>query len=319
MAAASTTEKPSGRDDGAEGAADESNLCKVPYDELLERSRRLQRAGFDGGIDTARLPDGGAKYRCLLDSILREIDRRKSEARAADDDKCERIVQSRHAESSVTISDFRSSFGIDEEAGADVSHLEIRSASTGRPKTLLDNDGSLCEEEYSCKPTTPTILSRKDSNIDSSTNMENVNAVDDGKDNSRTCKHPRTSLKRKGDSSPAFSTRLRSRKVEEVVLLDGDTCISDSAEKASSAWDAVKIYYPSWDNPSSVELSHDDIKCLEPESLLSSPILNFYIMYLLGSTPSISKLRGKYHIFNTYFFRKLEALTSKFSSHGQEK
>ncbi|KAL5226022.1 hypothetical protein ABZP36_012661 [Zizania latifolia] len=308
--AAASTEKPSGRDDGAEGAVDEPNLCKVPDDVLLERSRRMQR-GLDGGINTARLPDGGARYRCLLDGILREIDRRKVEARAADDDKRERIVQSRRAESSVTISDFRSSFGIDEEAGVDVSHLEIRSASTGRPKTLIDNDGSLCEEEYSCKPTTPTSLSRKDSNIDSSTNMENVNAVDDGKDNSRTCKHPQTSRKRKGDSSPAFSIRLRSRKVEEVVLLDGDTCISDSSAKASSAWDAVKIYYPSWDNPSSVELSHDDIKCLEPESLLSSPILNFYIMYLQGSTPSTSRLRGKYHIFNTYFFSKLEALTSK--------
>ncbi|KAG8075888.1 hypothetical protein GUJ93_ZPchr0006g40858 [Zizania palustris] len=90
--------------------------------------------------------------------------------------------------------------------------------------------------------------------------------------------------------------------VEEVVLPDdGDTCISNPAQKTSSAWD----------NPCSVELSHDDMKCLEPESLLSSNILNFYIMYLLGTTQSTSRLRDKCHIFNTYFFTKLEALTSK--------
>ncbi|KAL5200064.1 hypothetical protein ABZP36_021267 [Zizania latifolia] len=310
--AAASTEKPSGREDGAEGTVDEPDLRKLPSYVLLEKSRRMQR-GL--GIITARLPDGGARYRLRLDGILREIDRRKAEARAVeqDDVKSERIVQSRCAESSATISDFRSSFGIDEEAGIDVSHSEIRSTSTGEPKTLIDHEGSLCEEEHSCKPTMPSSLSRKDCHIDSSTDMENINAVDDGKDNGcyRTCKHSQTSRKRKGDSSPSFSMRLRPRKVEEVVLLDGDTCISNSAEKTSSAWDAMKIYYPSWDNPCSVELSHDDMKCVEPESLLSSTILNFYIMYLLGSTPSTSRLRGKYHIFNTYFFSKLEALTSK--------
>ncbi|KAK3129150.1 hypothetical protein QOZ80_6BG0472430 [Eleusine coracana subsp. coracana] len=53
------------------------------------------------------------------------------------------------------------------------------------------------------------------------------------------------------------------------------------------------------------------MKCLEPESLLSSPIMNFYIMYLQGATSSTVRPRAEYHIFNTYFFSKLEALTSK--------
>uniref|UniRef100_A0A0E0E227 Ubiquitin-like protease family profile domain-containing protein n=1 Tax=Oryza meridionalis TaxID=40149 RepID=A0A0E0E227_9ORYZ len=236
-----------GGEDGADGVGDDTELRRFSDVELLEKSRRIQ-GELSGGIER-RLKDRGAKFRRLLDAIVREIDRRKA---ATDDDRCARVVQSGCAESSVkqqavTISDFRSSFGIDEEAGVDVSRLET-SACIGDPKTSTDNEGILCEEEDSY-------------------------AADDGKDNgySRICKDVHTSRKRNGEFSPTFSMRLRSRKVvEEVVLLDGDTCISDSAEKTSSAWDT----------PNSIELSYSDMKCLEPESLLSSPILNFYIIFL---------------------------------------
>uniref|UniRef100_A0A0E0E225 Ubiquitin-like protease family profile domain-containing protein n=1 Tax=Oryza meridionalis TaxID=40149 RepID=A0A0E0E225_9ORYZ len=290
-----------GGEDGADGVGDDTELRRFSDVELLEKSRRIQ-GELSGGIER-RLKDRGAKFRRLLDAIVREIDRRKA---ATDDDRCARVVQSGCAESSVkqqavTISDFRSSFGIDEEAGVDVSRLET-SACIGDPKTSTDNEGILCEEEDSCKCKPST--SQKASYVDRSTYMENIDAADDGKDNgySRICKDVHTSRKRNGEFSPTFSMRLRSRKVvEEVVLLDGDTCISDSAEKTSSAWDT----------PNSIELSYSDMKCLEPESLLSSPILNFYIMYLMGQMPSTSRLGGKYHIFNTYFFSKLEALTSK--------
>ncbi|KAF8779286.1 hypothetical protein HU200_002967 [Digitaria exilis] len=75
--------------------------------------------------------------------------------------------------------------------------------------------------------------------------------------------------------------------------------------------DAKKLYYPSREHPNSIEISSDDIRCLQPESLLSSPIMNFYIMYLQGPMSLIVRPRGEYHIFNTYFFSKLEAMTSK--------
>uniref|UniRef100_A0A0D9WQ26 Ubiquitin-like protease family profile domain-containing protein n=1 Tax=Leersia perrieri TaxID=77586 RepID=A0A0D9WQ26_9ORYZ len=300
MARASTG-RPSDGDDGADGAGDESELRKLRFEELEEKSRRIQST-LNAGIGRS-LPDGGANFRRSLDAVKREIDRRrKAVERATDDDKRERIVQSRHAESSVkqpevTILDFRSSFGIDEEAGIGASQLQT-SASTGDPKTLIDNEGVLWEEEHSCKPSMPQKVSSVDC-----TDIENIDAADDSKDNgySMIRKDVHTSRKRKGELSPAFSMRLRSRKVEEVVLLDGDTSISDSAEKTSSAWDT----------PNSIELSHADIKCLEPESLLSSNILNFYIMYLLGQMPSTSRLGDNYHIFNTYFFSKLESLASK--------
>uniref|UniRef100_A0A453RGJ8 Ubiquitin-like protease family profile domain-containing protein n=2 Tax=Aegilops tauschii subsp. strangulata TaxID=200361 RepID=A0A453RGJ8_AEGTS len=197
-----------------------------------------------------------------------------------------------------------------EPSGIDV---EITSICPGKTKTPVENKGKSYEVSESCKtnaqPTPPKVLC-----IDNSIDVENMSSDDDFKDNGdiRTRENASTpSRKRKGDDSVNFSMRLRPRKAQEVVLLDADAHHSESAEKPTTKRDAMKIYYPSSEHSNSIELSHDDIKCLEPESLLSSTIMNFYIMYLQGPMSSISTQRGKYHIFNTYFFKKLEALKSK--------
>uniref|UniRef100_A0A0A9DEJ5 Uncharacterized protein n=1 Tax=Arundo donax TaxID=35708 RepID=A0A0A9DEJ5_ARUDO len=39
--------------------------------------------------------------------------------------------------------------------------------------------------------------------------------------------------------------------------------------------DEVKIYYPSRTDPEAVELTYSDMKCLEPEEYLKSPVINF--------------------------------------------
>jgi len=102
------------------------------------------------------------------------------------------------------------------------------------------------------------------------------------------------------------STSSRGKNVQ-VVLLDTDTSIER---------DGVKVHYPSRGHDDSIELSNEDLSCLESESQLSSPIMNFYISgpvqvtmtsrrYLWEQMPSISRIRGNYHIFNTYFFNKL--------------
>jgi len=97
------------------------------------------------------------------------------------------------------------------------------------------------------------------------------------------------------------STSSRGKNVQ-VVLLDTDTSIER---------DGVKVHYPSRGHDDSIELSNEDLSCLESESQLSSPIMNFYIRYLWEQMPSISRIRGNYHIFNTYFFNKLEDFASK--------
>ncbi|XBI37286.1 hypothetical protein VPH35_122642 [Triticum aestivum] len=311
MATASSEPLPSGEEgDEDAGARIDDDLRGMSDQALKERFKRLQ----DGlnkfpGV----LPDGGKKYRRSLRAVRGELDRRtrlasdsaslrprprppRPQGRLGEPDgnRGERMIQSSCAEPS----------GID---------VEITSICPGKTKTPVENKGKSYEVSESCKtnaqPMPPKVLC-----IDNSIDVENMSSDDDFKDNDdiRIRENASTpSRKRKGDDSVNFSMRLRPRKAQEVVLLDADAHHSESAEKPTTKRDAMKIYYPSSEHSNSIELSHDDIKCLEPESLLSSTIMNFYIMYLQGPMSSISTQRGKYHIFNTYFFKKLEALKSK--------
>ncbi|CAL5038453.1 unnamed protein product [Urochloa decumbens] len=349
MAASSQEELP-GRE---AGAADEEKLERdradadarqLPDQVLLEKLQRAKE--MLAGHIADRLPDGGRKLRFSVDAMHQELTRRQASgggALAPCGDRCERIVQSRCAESSDTRkayhhhrmdqlgrrpgsglhsdpsraklskADFQSSFGVDEKADVDISRLEITTSRRHERNTSVKNEGKLCNEEDSCKPSSqPTNLFNEELHLDTSSNMEKISSDDASNDNchNRMCEVAHTpSRKRKGADRANFSMRLRSRK-EEVVLLDGDTPHPDSAEETSNNRDAKKLYYPSREHPNSVEISSDDIKCLQPESLLSSPIMNFYIMYLQGPMSSI-RPRGAYHIFNTYFFSKLEDMTSK--------
>ncbi|KAM3189378.1 hypothetical protein ACQJBY_067972 [Aegilops geniculata] len=340
MATASSEPLPSGEEgDEDAGARIDDDLRGMSDQALKERFKRLQ----DGlnkfpGV----LPDGGKKYRRSLRAVRGELDRRtrlasdsaslrprprprppRPQGRLGEPDgnRSERMIQSSCAEPSglsskcnenhgVTKSDFLSAFEVDDEAGIDV---EITSVCPGKTKTPVENKGKSYEVSESCKtnaqPMPPKVLC-----IDNSIDVENMSSDDDCKDNGdiRIRENASTpSRKRKGDDSVNFSMRLRPRKAQEVVLLDADAHHSESAENPTTKRDAMKIYYPSSEHSNSIELSHDDIKCLEPESLLSSTIMNFYIMYLQGPMSSISTQRGKYLIFNTYFFKKLEALKSK--------
>ncbi|KAJ1259377.1 hypothetical protein BS78_10G149800 [Paspalum vaginatum] len=293
--------------------------------ELLEKLQRIQTALTSGMA--CRLRDRARKLRATLDGIHREQERRKAHrggARGPGNDRRERVTQSRHAESSgfpseanrdkVSLADFMSSFGMDKKAGIDISSLEITSRSTHMPNTLIENEGKLCKEKDTCGSSSqPTNSFHEELHLDTSANIEKTS--DDNATNNigrnRTCElAPTSSRKRKGADPVNFSMRLRSRK-EEVVLLDGDVSIPKYAQETTYNWDVEKLYYPSREHLNSVEISSDDSKCLEPESLLSSPIMNFYIMYLQGPLSPIIRPRGEYHIFNTYFFSKLEAMTSK--------
>ncbi|CAN6164039.1 unnamed protein product [Urochloa humidicola] len=347
MAASSQEELPGGE----AGAADEDKLEReradadvrqMPDQVLLDKLQRTQE--MLAGQIADRLPDRGRKLRWSLDAMQRELTRRQATgggARAPCDDGCERIVRSRCAESSDTRkanqhrrmdqlgrrpgsglhsdpnraklskADFQSSFRVDEKADLDICSLEI--TSRHEPDTSVKNEGKLCNDEDSCKPSSqPTNFFDEELHVDTSSNMEKISSDDASNNNghSRTCQTAHTpSRKRKEADRANFPMRLRSRK-EEVVLLDGDTPHPDSAEETSNSRDAKKLYYPSREHPNSVEISSDDIRCLQPESLLSSPIMNFYIMYLQGPMSSI-RPRGEYHIFNTYFFSKLDDMTSK--------
>ncbi|CAI0386032.1 unnamed protein product [Linum tenue] len=122
-------------------------------------------------------------------------------------------------------------------------------------------------------------------------------------------------LGRKEESRVPPSYGLRHRKRETVVVLDDDDevletldCIDETRDECMKD---AKIYYPSRDDPECVEICFQDIDCLAPESFLTSPIMNFYIRYLeLQASPS-QKATCDYHIFNTFFYKKLQQELSR--------
>ncbi|KAG2591505.1 ubiquitin-like-specific protease 1D isoform X2 [Panicum virgatum] len=88
---------------------------------------------------------------------------------------------------------------------------------------------------------------------------------------------------------------------KDVVLLDDDDDTEHVRSAADVKRDESKIYYPSRTDPEAVELTYSDMKCLEPEEYLKSPVINFCLQYLKKS-----RHRGDLYMFNTYFYSKLE-------------
>ncbi|PPD77655.1 hypothetical protein GOBAR_DD25419 [Gossypium barbadense] len=72
----------------------------------------------------------------------------------------------------------------------------------------------------------------------------------------------------------------------------------------------ARIYYPSRDDPESVEICFGDIDSLAPETFLTSQIMNFYIRYLRQQASPTNRAICDYHIFNTYFYPKLKEAVS---------
>ncbi|CAN6178167.1 unnamed protein product [Urochloa humidicola] len=236
MAASSQEELPGGE----AGAADEDKLEReradadarqMPDQVLLDKLQRTQDMLLAGQI-VDRLPDRGRKLRWSLDAMQRELTRRQATgggARAPCDDGCERIVRSRCAESSDTRkanqhrrmdqlgrrpgsglhsdpnraklskADFQSSFRVDEKADLDICSLEI--TSRHEPDTSVKNEGKLCNDEDSCKPSSqPTNFFDEELHVDTSSNMEKISSDDASNNNghSRTCQTAHTpSRKRK--------------------------------------------------------------------------------------------------------------------------
>ncbi|KAL5673845.1 hypothetical protein ACJX0J_018151, partial [Zea mays] len=103
---------------------------------------------------------------------------------------------------------------------------------------------------------------------------------------------------------------------KDVVLLDDDDDIEPARSadvQISNKWEESNIHYPSSTDPEAVELTYSDMKCLEPEEYLKSPVINFYLQYLKKARP-----RRDLHMFNTYFYSKLEEALSMPGHHDSE-
>ncbi|KAF9623030.1 hypothetical protein IFM89_036011 [Coptis chinensis] len=119
--------------------------------------------------------------------------------------------------------------------------------------------------------------------------------------------------KRRKLSQAQPALRSRNKKRETVVLLDEEDCHPEETtqeEDEPVGRMEAKLYYPSRDDPESVELCYSDIKFLAPEAFLSSAIMNFYIRYLQRPVSATGRSRSDYHFFNTFFYGKLKEAVS---------
>ncbi|KVH96072.1 Peptidase C48, SUMO/Sentrin/Ubl1, partial [Cynara cardunculus var. scolymus] len=110
------------------------------------------------------------------------------------------------------------------------------------------------------------------------------------------------------------SRNLRPRHRRTYHLVDEEPLIQTTiqyGEKLDDSMKDVTVYYPSRDDPGSVEVNYADMACLAPEACLSSAIMNFYIRYLQQPTSSSESATCNSHFFNTYFYNKLEKLSYK--------
>ncbi|KAL8224581.1 hypothetical protein R6Q57_020056 [Mikania cordata] len=87
-----------------------------------------------------------------------------------------------------------------------------------------------------------------------------------------------------------------------------DPFVSNTTLYAEKLTDWYSCIYPfiCLNDRDPIEVIYTDMECLAPEACLSSNIMNFYIRYLLQS--SSENRICNYHVFNTYFYNKLQKL-----------
>ncbi|KAI0524008.1 hypothetical protein KFK09_003372 [Dendrobium nobile] len=288
---------------------------------------KITRLTMHLGSDIVKnLSDKGKKLQANLQAWQKELERRKLTRIQTIDDKCEAATESKAAEPSVAPrnslnaiatsecdppSSFFSLFKqkLDERAGS-ASTSKISSANPCQ----INEGTNLCHmSSQATLPSTCMESSKKKKShfnaICSSIQTSSFYAPCAGRRFSKRLKlsEGRDALIWRAKKDPA------TRQLRDVVLLDEEEVQpKDPIRYASDERNGAKMYYPSRDHPEAVELFYSDMKCLEPEQYISSPILDFYIRYLQRSLSYVYKNKGEYYFFNTYFFGKLEqALSSK--------
>ncbi|CAL9156077.1 unnamed protein product [Musa hybrid cultivar] len=319
---------------GEAGPADASELVQFSDHELQERIQRVVKQ-LSLGIGS-RLNDSGAKLRASLRQMQAELDRRKLVRVPKASGRCSKVLQSENIESSGTVKDssenstapkshpqssFTSKFleklqGKADAASNEDSKVISRGKSRGSEKNELQKDErqrqiatssqsarlSSRQTHFQCA----SSIAKKDQHMSLTSKYRDLELSNLPKGKSYS-NYKRRAL----DSEDTNSVAFKWKKVREVVLLDEEEVHTvEPMEDGCDIWKEVKVYYPSRDDPESVELSYADIKCLNPESYLSSTIMNFYIQYLQRPLAVIDRPRGDYHFFNTYFYKKLEEAVS---------
>ncbi|XP_073103761.1 uncharacterized protein [Elaeis guineensis] len=328
-----------GGDDGGSGGESEALVVAELSDhQLREKIQRL--AGHLSSGMPGRLPDKGVKLRAHLRQLQDELDRRKLAPRRKDVGEHDAAAQSRTTKSSGKTKESNESLEISVSHSQPSSALQFlhklqSKADATSNKDLRDITLNKCKSssESECQmherrqpkeiSSQPARMSTRESPFPSSTTIANKDEQRAPNGDLQAFESFSTSSAHLGENYSSPSTRkrriseardslnLKTKKVQEVVLLDEEIQpVQPIQIDDSDKWKEAIIYYPSRDDPESVEIAYADLKCLEPESYLSSPIMNFYIQYLQRLVLPVGRPGGEYYFFNTYFYKKLEEALS---------
>ncbi|KAF8016593.1 hypothetical protein BT93_H1957 [Corymbia citriodora subsp. variegata] len=286
------------------------------------------------------LRDGGDKLRSTLRRLKEEQERRKLRRVEKDADESEEPTQSTstiaHGASDVSRetttqvadrpeSSFAKSFSekLEDETPCRASNLRKNEppSMTCSDPLIKKSTGKLSPRKRKrAYPTSRKQQFRGPRNL----SVERANHLPNGNRKTRSLTIY-TSHDSNGKNSGQFSRRenvfrgqlfkdLKTKKEPMVVLVDEEECQqverSERGDKVNECMKDAKIYYPSRDDPQSVEICYADIECLAPEQYLTSPIMNFYILYLQQQALKSDKGIHDYHFFNTYFYKKLQEALS---------
>ncbi|KAK9277162.1 hypothetical protein L1049_006701 [Liquidambar formosana] len=313
-----------------ESQREEIALPSIP-DRQLEESIERQKKNLNLGL---KLPDKGEKIRVKIKQLEEERERRKLRRLDKDADICEKPTQSN---SSITVgacngfrgedlpsqapqqSTFGSHFGrcLDDTDcrtvnafDKDLSYLGCERRKMKHGQSSLKGRQKTRQLPSQC-PRNATvdkgqhILSNGDQKGRAITTLHHI-----GEDLSHC-------FSKKRDASHVLPPNdSRPRKGQTVVLVDEEESqlveTTGKGDKLDACLKETKIYYPSRDDPESVEICYSDIECLAPETFLTSTIMNFYIRCLQQPASPTERARSDYHFFNTYFYKKLkEAISYK--------
>ncbi|GMJ08234.1 UB-like protease 1D, OVERLY TOLERANT TO SALT 1 [Hibiscus trionum] len=311
--------------DGDDHGKDEflENLTDAMLEEKIQRQERnLECFGF-------KLPDKGKKIRDQLKQFEEEKKRRTLSRARLLADECEKLSQPpsshtvgssngfenlRKSKQPFSQSAFGASFCKKLEENTDSRSLNTFGKSSilnhcGYQKTKCNGDFSQSERmivrrsprhRSSLNYTKPSFGDQKSRTVTRS-------SLFDTDDNLRsTSKKDAIQVRTPNDS--------RCRQGETVVIVDEEEPPSvettEPEVKLPNCKKDARIYYPSRNDPESVDISFGDIDSLAPETFLTSQIMNFYIRYLRQQASPTSRAICDYHIFNTYFYPKLKEAVS---------
>ncbi|XP_057947911.1 ubiquitin-like-specific protease 1D isoform X2 [Malania oleifera] len=260
-----------------------------------------------------KLPDKGAKLRASLKRFQGEMERRNLQRLQPDANGCEMLIQS---EISNLVGAFN---GFRQEVPSSKAQSQSTFASLFHKK--LDENETDCRTVNAFDKELSFLgrCNRRKSRLNGECSQRQRQRTRDRKGGapslSPAVENLTISLPKKRIASEELpSNDSRPQKAQTVVLVDEEEPqLAETIRQAEKLSECLKekIYYPSRDDPESVEICYSDIRCVAPEAYLSSTIMNFYIRYLQQLASPTERARCDYHFFNTYFYKKLKEAVSR--------